>query len=156
VERKFDATLLSWKEKNRRKPLLLRGARQTGKTHAVRKLGKTFDTFVEINFEREPRFCSLFEQDLEPDRILRQISALRQADIPVGRSLLFFDEIQSCPKAVTALRYFYESIPGMHVIGAGSLLEFELASVSVPVGRIEYMFVRPLTFDEFLHAVDRH
>jgi uncharacterized protein len=150
VERKIDLTLTEWAKKEHHKPLLLRGARQTGKTYAVRKLGATFSTFIEINFEQEPRFRRLFKDDFDITRIVREIGALLQKKILPGSTLLFFDEIQICPEAVTALRYFYELMPELHVIGAGSLLEFELQNLSIPVGRITFVYVRPLTFREFL------
>jgi uncharacterized protein len=155
MDRNFDQTLLQWAKKEHQKPLLLRGARQTGKTYAVRKLGTTFPSLIEINFEQEPRFCRLFQGDLDINRILREIGALRQVRIEPGKTLLFFDEIQNCPQAVVALRYFFETMPDLHVIGAGSLLEFELRNLSVPVGRIAFAYVRPLTFKEFLHATNR-
>jgi predicted AAA+ superfamily ATPase len=155
MERKFDRTLKEWAVKKHRKPLLLRGARQTGKTYAVRKLGATFPTFIEINFEQEPRFRRLFQNDLDIQRILREIGALLQKKIEPGTTLLFFDEIQICPEVVTALRYFFELMPDLHVIGAGSLLEFELRNLSVPVGRITFAYVRPLTFEEYLRATNR-
>jgi uncharacterized protein len=155
MNRNFDQTLLLWAKKDHRKPLLLRGARQTGKTYAVRNLGKIFPSFIEINFEQDPKFCKLFQDDLDINRIVREIGALRQVKIESGKALLFFDEIQNCPKAVVALRYFFETMPDLHVIGAGSLLEFELRNLSVPVGRIAFAYVRPFTFKEFLFATNR-
>ena len=155
MERNIDKSLTFWSKKKRRKPLLLRGPRQTGKTFAVRKLGLSFKYFIEINFELEPQFCKLFEKDLVIERLLREIGALRNIKIVPCETLLFFDEIQVCPQAVLALRYFYETKQELHVIGAGSLLEFELHNLSVPVGRIEFMYVRPFTFIEFLKAAQR-
>jgi uncharacterized protein len=155
MERNLDKSLLIWSRKSHHKPLLLRGARQTGKTYAVHRLGLSFSSFIEINFEREPRFGRLFEGDLQVDKIIREIEALRGVTITAGATLLFFDEIQLCPRAVVALRYFFETIPGLHVVGAGSLLDFELKSISVPVGRIEFMYVRPLTFAEYVRAAGR-
>lgn len=150
MKRNLDVSLLEWKERAHRKPLLLRGARQTGKTFAVRTLGKTFPVFVELNFEREPKLNELFEADLDPVRIARDIELYSGRPLKSGNSLLFFDEVQFCPKALAALRYFYEEMPSLHVIGAGSLLEFEWERLSVPVGRIQYRYVRPFTFTEFL------
>ncbi|MDD5673117.1 MAG: AAA family ATPase [Chitinivibrionales bacterium] len=152
MERLLDSSLLEWTKKPKRKPLVLRGARQTGKTYAVRRLGERFSSFVEINFEQEPRFIKLFADDLKIDAIVQNISALQRVTITPGETLLFFDEIQLCPRAVVALRYFYENLPGLHVIAAGSLLEFELEHLPIPVGRLEFIFVRPFTFLEFCCA----
>ena len=155
MERDLDNYLIQWAKKRDRKPLLLRGARQTGKSYAVEKLGRTFSSFVSINFEKSPALGRLFHQDLDPLRIIREIAAFYEQDITPGQTLLFFDEIQNCPAAVTALRYFYEDIPKLHLAGAGSLLEFELSRISVPVGRLEFVYVRPFTFIEFVKALGK-
>jgi len=155
MKRIIDATLNAWVQKKQRKPLLIRGARQTGKTFSIKQLGSTFPSFVEINFERDPRFISLFEGELSPIKIIRAIGALIEKKITPNETLLFFDEIQACPRALLAMRYFYEELPELHLIGAGSLLEFELQNISIPVGRIEFAFMRPLTFSEFLDATGR-
>jgi hypothetical protein len=155
MKRELDNFLIQWSQKKQRKPLLLRGARQTGKSYAVEKLAKSFPYFVSINFEKNPSLGKLFIQDLEPQRIIREIEAIFEKKITPGESLLFFDEIQNCPPAVTALRYFYEETPDLHVVGAGSLLEFELDKISVPVGRLEFVYVRPFTFLEYLKALGK-
>jgi predicted AAA+ superfamily ATPase len=155
MKRDLDNYLIQWTHKKHRKPLLLRGARQTGKSYAVEKLGKPFPNFACINFEKNPSLGKLFNQDLDPQRITREIEAIVEKQIVPGKTLLFFDEIQNCPPAVTALRYFYEETPDLHVIGAGSLLEFELDKISVPVGRLEFVYVRPFTFLEFLKALGK-
>lgn len=148
----FDA-LLNWKRTKNRKVLLLRGARQVGKTFIVRELAKGFSHFVEINFEKNPDVHSFFEQNLDPERICTSISAYYRIPIIDGETLLFFDEIQSCSKAIQALRFFYESKPGLHVIAAGSLLEFALSGISSwGVGRIRSLYMYPMSFDEFLMA----
>ena len=118
--------LLDWKKAENRKVLLLRGARQVGKTFIVRELAKEFNHFVEINFEKNTDVQSFFEQNLEPERICTSLSAYYRIPIIDGETLLFFDEIQSCSKAIQALRFFYESKPGLHVIAAGSLPGFAL------------------------------
>jgi len=153
MKRDLDNYLIQWTQKKRRKPLLLRGARQTGKSYAIEKLGRTFTSYVCLNFEKNPSLSNFFQQDLDPIRIIREISAFFEQEIIPGRCLLFFDEIQNCPLAVTALRYFYEEIPDLHIAGAGSLLEFELRRISVPVGRLQFVYVRPFTFLEFLEAL---
>lgn len=157
MERLIDKELLSWKESIRRVPLLVRGGRQVGKTFAIEKFGhKYFENCVTINFERERKFCSLFDASLSPDTILKDIQTLSHTPINPGRTLLFFDEIQACPRAVMALRYFKEEMPQLHVIGAGSLLEFTLKGedFSFPVGRVEFRYMFPLSFKEFLLAIN--
>src|SRR5258708_4987291 len=135
MKRIIDYFLLQWKQDSLRKPLLLRGARQVGKTYSVRKLGATYPDFVEINFESRTDVHLIFEKDLQPDRILRELSLIARHSIIPGKTLLFLDEIQWVPRAITALRYFYEQIPELHIIAAGSLLDFALEQVGIPVGR---------------------
>jgi predicted AAA+ superfamily ATPase len=153
MKRLVDWHLRTWKDSKRRKPLLLRGARQVGKTYAVRQFGKSFDSFVELNFEEISQARTLFEQDLDPERILLEIGLLTQTTIVPGRTLLFLDEVQATPRAILALRYFYEKIPELHVIAAGSLLDFAIEQVGVPVGRVSMLYVYPLSFMEFLAAI---
>jgi uncharacterized protein len=145
-------TLLTWKDQKRRKPLLLRGARQVGKTHLVRKLGEHFEHFVELNFESTPQLKTSFEKDLDPSRLVRELSLLTGKRILPGKTLLFFDEIQAVPAAITSLRYFYEKLPDLHVLAAGSLLDFALEGLGVPVGRVSFLHLYPMSFLEFLEA----
>ena len=152
MKRAIDWHLATWKDDPRRKPLLLRGARQIGKTYAVRNLGKQFHSFVEINFELTPDARSIFKQDLMPDRILWELELLTKTKLIPGQTLLFFDELQAAPEAVTALRYFYEKMPELHLIAAGSLLDFAIEEVGMPVGRVSMLYVYPLSFLEFLAA----
>jgi uncharacterized protein len=147
MRRLIDWHLRAWKDDKRRKPLLLRGARQVGKTYAVRQLGMSFTSFVELNFEEISQSQALFEQDLDPERILLEIGLLTQTTIVPGETLLFLDEVQVTPRAILALRYFYEKIPELHVIAAGSLLEFAIEQVGVPVGRVSMLYVYPLSFE---------
>ena len=146
------AELLAWKSLNdRRKPLVLRGARQVGKSYLIKKLlAPHFESFVEINLEKQPEYRSVFEGNLEPKMLLTQLQVLTKSDIIPGKTLLFIDEIQAVPRALIALRYFYEELPALHVIAAGSLLEFAIEKVGVPVGRISFQHIAPLTFEEFL------
>ncbi len=137
-----------------REPLLLRGARQVGKTCAVRKLGNKFKYFVEINFERLQGAASIFEKDLAPEKIILSLSLLLKTAIIPGETLLFFDEVQEAPRVILALRYFYEEMPNLHVVAAGSLLEFAIAKVGVPVGRISMLYMYPLSFLEYLVATN--
>lgn len=151
--RLIDKYLLEWASRDTHKPLLLRGARQVGKSTAVQELAKRFETFVEINFEKQPRYKLLFKDDLNVKRIVPQIAAMYGTSIQAGKTLLFLDEIQECPQAIMALRFFKEDMPELHVIAAGSLLEFALKELpTFGVGRIHSMFMYPMTFDEFLEA----
>lgn len=156
MKRLIDYHLQEWKQRENRKPLLLRGARQVGKTHAVRQLGKTFSNFIEINLESDGAARSIVEKDLDPKRIVWQLSEVLQKDIIPGSTLLFFDEIQQSPQAITALRYFYEIIPELHVVAAGSLLDFAIEQVGLPVGRISTLYLYPLSFLEFVVALGHH
>lgn len=144
--------LNKWRNSSIRKPLLLRGARQVGKTHVIRQLGDQFEDFVEINFEKTPDLKKIFEHDLDPFRISRDLSIAVDKKIEPGKTLLFIDEIQEAPKAITALRYFYEEMPQLHVIAAGSLVDFVIDQVGIPVGRIEFLYMYPMSFIEYLVA----
>ncbi len=155
MKRNIFQALKQWAIKSQRKPLILRGARQVGKTHLVTRLGQTFQQFVMINFERQPQAAEVFKQDLDPKRITRDLSLMFNVKIVPQETLLFFDEIQQAPQALTALRYFYEDYPELHVIAAGSLLDFALEQVGVPVGRVEFLYVYPMSFMEFLMAMER-
>lgn len=153
-ERIIDRYLNEWKWKQTRKPVLLRGARQVGKSTAVRNLGRSFENFIEINFERQPEYKVLFDSNLVVDRIVSQISLLAKQTVTPGKTLLFLDEIQQCPQAIMSLRFFKEDMPELHVVAAGSLLEFALEYLpTFGVGRIHSMFMYPMTFDEFLLAL---
>lgn len=148
-----DTHLAEWAARTTHKPLLLRGARQVGKSTAVRHLGERFTSYVEINFEKQPEYKALFQNNLEVGRIISQMAAMYGQPIHAGKTLLFLDEIQACPEAIMALRFFKEDLPALHVIAAGSLLEFALEELpTFGVGRIHSMFMYPMTFDEFLQA----
>ena len=155
MKRDIEETLRIWKNEEHRYPLLVRGARQVGKSYSIIKFGENeFDNFVEINFEQKPQYKNCFDT-LEPKKIIETLSVLSKSDIIPGKTLLFLDEIQECPNAIIALRYFYEQMPGLHVIGAGSLLEFVVSQENfrMPVGRVQYLYMKPLSFLEFLDAV---
>jgi predicted AAA+ superfamily ATPase len=126
----------------------------------VRELGKQFDYFIEVNFERDDRELNIkavFERGLSPKRICEELSLIYQMPVVAGRTLLFFDEVQSCIPAISSLRYFYEEYPELHVIAAGSLLEFALQELpSFGVGRIRSLYLYPFSFDEYLRAMDFH
>lgn len=154
MKRRIDQYLIDWKEHPKRKPLLLRGARQVGKTYSALELGKTFDDCVVINFELQPSMSKVFEHDLDPKRIIQEISLLVGKKIVPGKTLLFFDEIQEASRAFTALRYFYELLPELHIIAAGSLLDFTIQELGIPVGRVSSLYVYPFSFLEFLEALE--
>lgn len=152
-KRFIDNYLSDWAKREVHKPILLRGARQVGKSTAVRHLGEKFKYFVEINLEKQPDYKTLFKQDLDVKRIVPQMAAMYGTPIVPGETLLFIDEIQECEEAIMALRYFKEDMVGLHVIAAGSLLEFVLDDLpTFGVGRIHSMYMFPMTFDEFLLA----
>lgn len=155
MKRTIDEVLMQWKGSPVRQPLLVRGARQVGKTYSVNAFGKTeFDNVVSVNFEEQPEMGNCFS-DFEPKAIIDRLSILTRSAIQPGRTLLFLDEIQECPKAIMSLRYFYEKLPELHVIGAGSLIEFALRSDNfrMPVGRVQSVYMFPLSFEEFLIAM---
>jgi predicted AAA+ superfamily ATPase len=153
LERKVDTELENWKKLSIRKPLVLRGARQVGKSSAIRNFATKFKYYIEINFDENPSYNTIFENDLDPISICEKLSVITNTPIVVGETLLFFDEIQSCIPAISSLRYFYEKMPNLHLISAGSLLEFALSEIpSFGVGRVRFLFMYPLSFEEFLLA----
>jgi hypothetical protein len=157
IHRKADSELAKWKAESNHKPLLVRGARQIGKTETIREFGKTFDNFIEINFEASPRLKALFSDELSPATICENIAAIYKTSIVSGKTLLFLDEIQECQEAIASLRFFYEKMPELHLITAGSLLEFALSEMpTFGVGRIRSMFMYPLSFAEFLAGAGEH
>lgn len=153
LERKIDHELFLWSKNDDRKPLLLRGARQVGKSTAVRALSAHFDHYLEVNFEEQKQVHDLFRGNLSPQSLCENLSLLYNIPIVSGKTLVFFDEIQACPNAISSLRFFYEKMPDLHLIAAGSLLEFALEELSsFGVGRVRSMFMYPFSFDEFLFA----
>jgi predicted AAA+ superfamily ATPase len=155
MERYLVAELQDWTSRTRRKPLILRGARQVGKTWLVERLARQeFMYFVKIDFEEDPQLISLFEGALNPEKICTELELRTGINIVEGETLIFLDEIQICPRAIMALRYFYEEMPDLHVIAAGSLLEFVFSEISFPVGRIQSLDVHPMNFSEFLLALN--
>jgi predicted AAA+ superfamily ATPase len=154
LSRNIDKELTEWRKDELGKPLLIRGARQVGKSTAIRELSRQFDYFLEVNFEEQRQVHKLFEGDLTPKELCENLSVLYNVSIIPGKTLLFFDEIQACIPAISSLRFFYEKYPELHVIAAGSLLEFALIETpSFGVGRIRSLFVYPLSFDEYLAAI---
>jgi uncharacterized protein len=157
ISRKIDQILLDWKTQDDRKPLMLRGARQVGKSTAVQELAKHFEHYIEINFEAQIEVRAFFNGNLDPKSICENLSLFFNTPIIAGKTLLFFDEIQACLPAISSLRFFYEKFPALHLISAGSLLEFALEELpSFGVGRVRSVFVYPLSFDEFLGSMGEH
>ena len=150
----IDSYLEEWALRDTHKPLLLRGARQVGKSTAVRHLAERFENYVEINFEKQASYIPLFQvKDIDVKKIVSQIAAMVGKRIVPGKTLLFLDEVQACPESIMSLWFFKEDLPELHVVAAGSLLEFALEDLpSFGVGRIHSMFMFPMTFDEFLIA----
>ena len=154
MERDISTRLIEWRQRPRRKPLILRGARQVGKTYSLLAFGQHhFPTFHYVNFERDERLAALFVADLNPMRILRELSFYFDRAITAETDLLIFDEIQQCPQALTSLKYFQEEIPQLAVCAAGSLLGVELGDGSFPVGKVELLNMFPLSLPEFLLGV---
>ncbi|MBK6966128.1 MAG: ATP-binding protein [Bacteroidales bacterium] len=154
LRRNIENQLNTWKNEQDRFPLLIRGARQVGKSFLVRQFGKQFQYYIELNMELDPGLGRVFDGSLEPHRICDELSVIYNTPVEPGKTLLFIDEIQACLRAVSSLRFFYEQYPDLHVIAAGSLLEFALSELpSFGVGRVRSLFLYPFSFNEFLLAV---
>ena len=155
MKREITDQLLAWKDSKRRKPLLLTGVRQCGKTTVLKAFGETyFDNTVYLNFEENERLSGIFEYNFDVDRILQEIRSTEKAEIIPGKTLLIFDEIQECPRAITSLKYFCENRRELHIACAGSMLGIALKreGVSFPVGKVNRMQMYPMTFREFVLA----
>lgn len=154
--RKIISELKEWKEKKNRLPLILKGARQVGKTWILKEFGKQyFDDFLYINFENENGLQSIFEGTINPTRIIEYLSALNHKKIEPEKTLIIFDEIQELPRALTSLKYFAETAPEYAICCAGSLLGVFLHdNISFPVGKVDFLEMQPLDFEEFLIAND--
>ena len=154
MERKIYNDLLKWKNKSDRKPLILQGARQVGKTYIINYFaGKEYANNVYLNFEKDKGLADFFV-DLSPEKIIKKISLYKRKEILPEHTLLIFDEIQACPEAITSLKYFCEDAPQYHVVALGSLLGVSVnrGISSFPVGKVEFMTLFPLDFEEYLMA----
>lgn len=152
--RDIEQKLKEWKGSSSRKPLIIKGARQVGKSTTIEKFGReNFGHCVVANFEKQRGLIDIFSGDLNIPTILQRLELVLNERIDPDKSLLFFDEIQKCPRAITALRYFWEERPEIPVIAAGSLLDFAIEEVGIPVGRVSYLYMHPLSFHEFLGAL---
>ena len=154
MERKIYKKLINWKNELTRKPLLLQGARQVGKTYCLDKLGKNeFEKYHIFDFMEHPGLNQIFEQNLQPQRILRELSIYNDIDINPDKDLIIFDEIQQCPKALTSLKYFSQKLPDAYIAATGSLLGIGLSNDSFPVGKVNRYKLYPMDFEEFLQAL---
>ncbi len=155
MERLLFADLIKWKEKKNRKPLIIQGARQVGKTWIMKEFGKRcFQTVIYINFDNNPRMKNVFEEDFDVKRIISALKIEHGEKFTSDNTLLIFDEIQEVPKALSALKYFYEDAPEYAIIAAGSLLGIALhQGTSFPVGKVDFLHLYPLNFKEFLMAL---
>lgn len=156
MQRDFIQNLIEWKDSKRRKPLILTGVRQCGKTYLLKEFGSEyFDNFCYINFESAGKYSAIFEYDYDVKRILREIELAENVKITAGKTLLIFDEIQKCPKAITSLKYFCENLQELHLVCAGSLLGVAIKkeNISFPVGKVNRMQLYPMSFKEYLQAV---
>ena len=157
MKRLLSAELNKWRQKSNRKPLVLKGVRQCGKTWLLREFGKQYYPDVAtFNFEENPALCSIFDQDLDAKRILLELGIVRGKAIQPEKTLIILDEIQACGKALTSLKYFRENAPEYHIVCAGSLLGIALhEEQSFPVGKVDFLTLYPMSFEEFLMAMDQ-
>lgn len=156
MKRNIEQQLIYWKNKKRRKPLIIHGARQVGKTYIIKAFGeKYFDNILYLNFEIDRKVVKDFEENISPSFLLHRLEIYFKQKIDPERTLIFFDEIQACERALTSLKYFLEDVPQYHVIAAGSLLGVALnrEKYSFPVGKVEQHNMYPMTFEEFLRAL---
>lgn len=156
MERNAYQNLLKWKNRSKRKPLIVTGVRQCGKTYLIKEFGKAeFSDVAYFNFDGEEGLQSVFDYNFDTERILDELgSVVRGKKITIGETLVIFDEIQACPRAIQCLKYFCENIPELHIIAAGSLLGVALREkgISFPVGKVERLEMYPMSFDEFVKA----
>lgn len=158
MKRKISEQLSEWKDKAGRMPLIVDGARQVGKTYIIQEFGKEqFENTVYLNMETETALTRLLESEIAPDKIIQFIEALKNVRIIAGKTLIFFDEIQACERALMSLKYFCEQAPQFHVVAAGSLLGVAInrKRCPYPVGKVEEMRLYPLDFEEFLWATGK-
>lgn len=157
MKRKVTQSMIDWKNSSGRMPLIINGARQVGKTYIIEEFGKAhYNNVVYMNMEIETNLCQFIEKELSPKKILQYIEAVNMVEINPGKTLIFFDEIQVCERALTSLKYFTEQMPEHHVIAAGSLLGVAInrEKYSFPVGKVDEISMYPLDFEEFLWAMN--
>lgn len=156
MKRFITKQLQAWHQREKRKPLILKGMRQTGKTYALQDFGKRFFPKTHyFNFEQDAKLAKAFAGNLDPKTLLLALSLYRNEDIDIQNDLIIFDEIQACPRALTSLKYFCETLPKASVCAAGSLLGIELNNGSFPVGKVDLLHLHPMSFLEFLLAINQ-
>ena len=154
MQRSILEDLKHWKENKNRKPLILRGVRQVGKTYILKEFGQTyFPRTHHFNFEKNKMLHSVFEENIDPKTLIQKLSFILDTSINPHNDLLVFDGIQECPRALTSLKYFAEEMPEIAICSAGSLLGVHLGPVSFPVGKVNMLSMYPLSFKEFLQAI---
>lgn len=155
MKRHILQSLIDWKNAKTRKPLILKGARQVGKTYILKQFGEEqFEQVFYINFEKQPAMRAFFEKDLDPKRLMTEICFALKMQVNFDKDMLIFDEIQACPKALTSLKYFCEDLPELAVCSAGSLLGLHLSDESFPVGKVNWLNMYPMSFAEFVESQD--
>ncbi|HRT82705.1 MAG TPA: AAA family ATPase, partial [Oscillospiraceae bacterium] len=158
MERKIKKSLLDWKSNQQKKPLILQGARQVGKTYSLLSFGKEhYKNTAYFSLEESAEYMAVFDRDLKPERIIKELSALSGITIMPEDTLIILDEIQACEKALTSLKYFCEQAPQYHIIAAGSLLGVAVKreNFSFPVGKVDMLHLHPMDFEEFLWAIGK-
>ncbi len=154
MKRDFEEVLIEWKQQKQRKPLLVQGARQVGKTYTLEKFGREYySNYVTLDFAKNSDLNRMFEPNLDPKRILQDIELYFGMDIQIENTLIIFDEIQLCPNALTSLKYFYQDFPEIHICASGSLLGVGLSVANFPVGKVQREFLYPMSFFEFLNGI---
>src|SRR3990167_5930252 len=155
MKRDLIQQLIKWADNPHRKPLLLNGVRQVGKTYLLKQFGAArFPQTHYFNFEKETELHTIFAKNLKPKRILSELQFYADHPIDEKKDLIIFDEIQACPPALTSLKYFQEEMSELHLASAGSLLGLSLGGGSFPVGKVDRLTLHPLSFYEFLEALD--
>lgn len=153
MRRLFTEQLAAWKQNPHRKPLIVRGARQVGKTYLLREFGNVyFPRYHYFNFEKDGALAKIFEPDLNPIRIISELCFRQNSPIDIANDFVIFDEIQACPRALTSLKYFNEDLPALALATAGSLLGIHLGATSYPVGKVDMLTMHPMSFEEFILA----
>jgi uncharacterized protein len=157
MQRDIYGQLINWKKSSSRKPLILKGARQVGKTYILKKFGaKEYEDVAYFNFEEDPNLNGFFTDRLDPKKITEKLSIYREAQIISDKTLIIFDEVQQSPETLTSLKYFYEKTPEYHIVAAGSLLGVKVGqSAPFPVGKVNFIDLHPMSFAEFLGAVGK-
>lgn len=157
MKRLITKRLSDWKNNLNRKPLIVRGARQVGKTYTIKEFGeKNYKNSYLIDLERNPELKLIFSKNKDPKRIISELELFLNRQINIKTDLLIIDEIQNAPDALASLRYFYEELPNLNLIAAGSLIEFAVKDISFPVGRVETISMHPMNFEEFLIALNKN